>query len=76
MVDVDKLSMVDVDKLSVVDVDKLSMVDVDKLSMVDVANGFVFQLNHRETLFRRFDDVDLRRKSLPCKICRDSSEYQ
>ena len=40
---------------------------LDKLSMVNVANGFVFQLNHRETLFRRFDDVDLRRKSIPVK---------
>ena len=40
---------------------------LDKLSMVDVANDFVFQSDHRKTLFGRFDDVDLRRKSIPVK---------
>ena len=40
---------------------------LDKLSMVDVANDFVFQSEHRKTLFGRFDDVDLRRKSIPVK---------
>ena len=38
-----------------------------KLSMVDVANDFVFKSDHRKTLFGRFDDVDLRRKSIPVK---------
>ena len=36
---------------------------LDKLSMVHVANDFVFENNHRKTLFGKFDDVDLRRKS-------------
>ena len=40
---------------------------LDKLSMVDVANDFVFESDHRKTLFGRFDDVDLRRKSMPVK---------
>ena len=40
---------------------------LDKLSMVDVANDFVFESDHRKTLFGRFDDVDLRRKSIPVK---------
>ena len=35
--------------------------------MVDVANDFVFESDHRKTLFGRFDDVDLRRKSIPVK---------
>ena len=35
--------------------------------MVDVANDFVFESDHRKTLFGRFDDVDLRRKSMPVK---------
>ena len=35
--------------------------------MVDVANDFVFKSDHRKTLFGRFDDVDLRRKSIPVK---------
>ena len=34
-----------------------------KLSMVDVAN----ESDHRKTLFGRFDDVDLRRKSTTVK---------
>ena len=40
---------------------------LDKLSMVDAANDFVFESDHRKTLFRRFDDVDLRRKTIPVK---------
>ena len=40
---------------------------LDELSMVDVANDFVFKSDHRKTLFGRFDDVDLRRKSIPVK---------
>ena len=35
--------------------------------MVDVANDFLFEIDHRKTLFGRFDDVDLRRKSIPVK---------
>ena len=38
-----------------------------KLSMVDVANDFVFESDHRKTLFGRFEDVDLRRKTIPVK---------
>ena len=38
-----------------------------KLSMVDVANDFVFESDHRKTLFGRFDDVDLRRKNIAVK---------
>ena len=37
---------------------------LDKLSLVDVVNDFVFQRDQRKTLFGRFDDVDLRRKSI------------
>ena len=40
---------------------------LDKLSMVDAANDFAFESDHRKTLFRRFDDVDLRRKTIPVK---------
>ena len=40
---------------------------LDKLSMVDVANDFVFKSDHKKTLLERFDDVDLRRKSIPVK---------
>ena len=40
---------------------------LDELSMVDVANDFVFESDHRKTLFGRFHDVDLRRKSIPVK---------
>ena len=40
---------------------------LDKLSMVDVANDFVFESDHRKTLFGRFDDVDLRRKNMAVK---------
>ena len=40
---------------------------LDKLSMVDVANDFVFESDHRKTLFGRFDDVDLKRKIIPVK---------
>ena len=40
---------------------------LDELSLVDVANDFVFKSDHRKTLFGRFDDVDLRRKSIPRK---------
>ena len=40
---------------------------LNKLSMVDVANDFVFQHDHKKTLFGRFDDIDLRRKSIPVK---------
>ena len=40
---------------------------LNKLSMVDVANDFVFQRDHKKTLFGRFDDIDLRRKSIPVK---------
>ena len=40
---------------------------LDKLSMVDIANDFVFESDHRKTLFGRFDDVDLGRKSIPVK---------
>ena len=40
---------------------------LDKLSMVDAANDFVFESDHRKTLLRRFDDVDLRRKTIPVK---------
>ena len=40
---------------------------LEKLSMVDVANDFVFESYNRYTLFGRFDDVDLRRKSIPVK---------
>ena len=43
---------------------------LDKLSMVDIANDFVFQRDHRKTLFGRFDDVDLRRKTIPVKSVR------
>ena len=43
---------------------------LDKLSMVDVVNDFVFDNNHRKTLFRRLNDVDLRRKSIPIKSLR------
>ena len=32
---------------------------LDKLSMVNVANDFVFEIDHRKTLFERFDDLDL-----------------
>ena len=35
--------------------------------MVDVANDFVFESDHRKTLFGRFEDVDLRRKTIPVK---------
>ena len=41
---------------------------LEKLSMVDVSNDFVFESNHRKILFERFDDVDLRRKSIPVKF--------
>ena len=40
---------------------------LDKLSMFDVANDFVFESDHRKTLFGRFDDVDLRRKNMAVK---------
>ena len=40
---------------------------LDKLSMFDVANDFVFESDHRKTLFGRFDDHDLRRKNIPVK---------
>ena len=40
---------------------------LDKLSIVDVANDFVFESDHKKTLFGRFDDVDLGRKSIPVK---------
>ena len=40
---------------------------LDKLSMVHVANDFVLKNDHRKTLFGKFDDVDLRRKSTPVK---------
>ena len=43
---------------------------LDELSMVDVANDFLFVIDHRKTLFGRFDDVDLRRKSIPVKSVR------
>ena len=39
----------------------------DKLSMVDLANDIVLKSGHRKTLFRRFDNVALRRKSIPVK---------
>ena len=35
--------------------------------MVDVANVFVFESDHRKTLFGRFDDVYLKRKTIPVK---------
>ena len=35
--------------------------------MFDVANDFVFESDHRKTLFGRFDDHDLRRKNIPVK---------
>ena len=35
--------------------------------MVDVENNFAFEIDHRKTLFGRFDDADLRRKSIPGK---------
>ena len=35
--------------------------------MVDVTNDFVFESDHRKTLFGRSDNVDLRRKSIPIK---------
>ena len=38
-----------------------------KLSMADVANDFAFKSDNRKTLFVRFDDVNLRGKSLPIK---------
>ena len=37
----------------------------DKLQLVDVANDFVFESNHRKTLFGISDNVDLRRKNIP-----------
>ena len=40
---------------------------LDELSLVDVANDFVFKSDHRKTMFERFDDVDLRRKSFTRK---------
>ena len=40
---------------------------LDKLSVVDVANDFVFESDYRKTMFGRFNDVDLRRKSIPVK---------
>ena len=40
---------------------------LDKPSMVDVANDFVFESDHRKTLFGRFDDVYLKRKTIPVK---------
>ena len=40
---------------------------LDKLSMVDVANDFIFESDYRKTLFGRFDDVDLRTRSIPVK---------
>ena len=40
---------------------------LNKLSMVDVANDFVFQRDLKKTLFGRFDNIDLRRKSIPVK---------
>ena len=40
---------------------------LDELSIVHVANYFVLESDHRKTLFGRFDDVDLRRKSIPVK---------
>ena len=40
---------------------------LDELSMVYVANSFVSKSDHRKTLFGRFDDVALRRKSIPVK---------
>ena len=40
---------------------------LDKLSMVDVANDFIFESDYRKTLFERFDDVDLRTRSIPVK---------
>ena len=40
---------------------------LDKLSMVDIASDFVFESDHRNNLFRRFNDVDLRRKPVPVK---------
>ena len=35
--------------------------------MVDAANHFVFESDHKNNLFRRFDDVDLRRTPIPVK---------
>ena len=35
--------------------------------MVDVANDFIFESDYRKTLFGRFDDVDLRTRSIPVK---------
>ena len=40
---------------------------LDELSLVDMANDFLFKSHHRKTLFGRFDDVDLRRKSITRK---------
>ena len=40
---------------------------LEKLSLVDEANDFVFDSDNRKTLFVRFDDADLRRKSIPVK---------
>ena len=36
--------------------------------MVDAANIFVFESDYRKTLFGRFDDADLRRRSIPVKL--------
>ena len=40
---------------------------LDKLSMVDIANDFVFESDHRKTLFGTFDAIDLRRKEVVVK---------
>ena len=40
---------------------------LDEVSMIDVANYLVFESDHRMTLLGRFNDVDLRRKSIPLK---------
>ena len=40
---------------------------LDKLSMVDVANDFVFESDHKKTLFWRFGYIGLRRKSISVK---------
>ena len=40
---------------------------LDKLSMIDVANDFVFESDNKNTLSRRFNDIDLRWKTIHVK---------
>ena len=40
---------------------------LDKLSMIELANDFVFESDNKNTLSRRFNDIDLRWKTIHVK---------